>query len=91
MVERVARAICAEGVSCEVGSFSPDSRETLTGEPLWRSYVSSARAAIAALREPTEAMVEAAESRQLSVHEPLPAETAWRLMIAAALGESDGS
>ena len=95
MVERVARAICAEGVSCTVGSFSPDSRETLTGEPLWRSYVSSARAALAALREPTEAMSKAGDRAALAegAHDcEVRMSAVWRAMIATALGESgDGA
>ena len=85
MVERVARAMYA---------VIPDPKaaweESHWGQrAFFRAY---AAAAMAAMREPTAAMVEAAESRQLSVHEPLPAGTAWRLMIAAALGESgDGA
>ena len=58
MVERVARAIClADGED-------PDERcedwmQEFSG---WRGYVESARAAIAAMREPTEAMLEAGRS-----------------------------
>lgn len=60
MVERVARAICTEQPGCKIGGRSPDDRNTLRGTPLWMSFASEARAAIAALREPTEAMIDAA-------------------------------
>lgn len=51
MVEKVARAICvAEG-------FDPDSNET-SERPYWTTWEMHARAAIAAMREPNERMMD---------------------------------
>lgn len=49
MVERVARAICQP----PVGDYSGD----------WRDFIPEARAAIEAMREPTEGMLEAGSDR----------------------------
>jgi hypothetical protein len=52
MIERVARAICVDEYE------DPD--ELLdTNDPVWTDYISRARAAIEAMREPTDAMKEA--------------------------------
>jgi hypothetical protein len=55
MVERVARAIC------KADGRDPDSDFTSGNAtfPAWQAYQSRARAAIEAMREPTEAMIEA--------------------------------
>lgn len=88
MVERVARAIASkletnpdemiEDMSC-VGSH-----------PAWTEYEESARAAIEAMREPTEAMRDAggvvAGSRRDDPDCPT-AEAVWSAMISAALKE----
>lgn len=61
MVERVARAICEKSPACAIGNQRPDSRDTLSGDPLWMAFATMARAAIAAMREPTEEMVKEGE------------------------------
>ena len=81
MIERVARAICwANGMDPDL---------TLGGDGknfLWREYVSQARAAIEAMREPTKAMTESGAygSGEDSENAALGA---WGAMIAAALSE----
>jgi hypothetical protein len=57
IIERAARAICA------AGGQDPDARVNIVGAPdraLWEAYIPEARAAVAAMREPTEAMLNAA-------------------------------
>lgn len=66
MVERVARAIESECAGCDPRDFNP--------------FLAAARAAIAAIRDPTEAMVEAAEAS----YEVQPRKI-WRVMCVAAL------
>lgn len=70
-VERVARAICR--------SDHPGMSERLR-EFEWMAYIDSARAAIAALREPSEGMIDAAPDVHLST-------AIWTAMIDAALSE----
>ena len=66
MIERVARAMCAaDGGSQEVDVHH---------------YRDMARAAIAAMREPTEAMTR-------TLWTGIPPKAAWRTMIDAALGK----
>ncbi len=74
MVERVAGALfeAARGIKWE---YADDANRG--------GFLTEAQAAIAAMREPTEAMAEAAESWPESYG---PRET-WRLMIDAALKE----
>ncbi len=91
MVERVAAAF--------INSFSPgawDTMSMLTGgdaamEPRAR-VLRAARAAIAAMREPTEAMVDAAwdidACGREEAHIGSGAGPAWRAMIDAALSTS---
>jgi hypothetical protein len=82
MIERVARAICA-------ASGSPDPDEIWNGHPLWEEFSDDARAAIEAMREPTEPMMQAAESEAEAYfgngQERLEPEQVWRVMIDAAL------
>jgi hypothetical protein len=82
MIERVARAIF---IAAKENSSAS-----------WEGHIPEARAAIAAMREPTEEMMLAGERAD----EPLdsPAYTTWRAMIDAALkgnvgkpSESEGS
>ena len=53
MVERVARALC-EIDHLHLGG--PDAQTLVPGTPNWSFHVSAARAAIAAMREPTPEM-----------------------------------
>lgn len=77
-IEKVARAICAKD-----GRGAPDSPGETYGFPRWRQYEPHARAALEAVREPSDAMLEAA------AHEEDKKECAaiYRAMIGAALGD----
>lgn len=81
MVERVARAIYAN-------RFGPDGRECLMDEP-WHAAIDAARAAIAAMREPTAIMVQQGAKTIVAVtDEPRdfhPAKVAYQAMIDEAL------
>lgn len=55
MIERVARAICRAGISGPKDHL--DEQENRN----WRKFVPEARAAIKAMRDPTEAMLEAVD------------------------------
>ncbi|KKC27339.1 hypothetical protein WP12_04055 [Sphingomonas sp. SRS2] len=54
-MERAAKALC------ELDGNPPNA--TMDGKPLWRDYVPEVLAVVKALREPSEAMVEAAGER----------------------------
>jgi len=69
MVERVARELCR----CD--GYPEDLR--YEGKPMWASYVDRARNGIAAMREPTEAVLIA--GRCTTEH--------WARMIDAALND----
>jgi hypothetical protein len=99
MIERVARAICAAtDVTPENalgGPFfdAPDAPyyfgEPQQQAPRWKLYVPAARAAIAAMREPTPGMVEAGDDTAgtLAITHDYSAYGTWQDMIDAALGE----
>lgn len=80
MIERVARALATD-MEFEpdeiVSSFNPKFRV-----PRWMTFVDHARAAINAIREPSEVMVEAAWPNIM--HEN--ARDVWQDMVDAALG-----
>ena len=95
---RVARALCtADGVSPdailgvvpEVGSAPPAE----IAMPAWRSYIDKARAAIVAMREATNDMLDAGAFYFLSDREPGPtleaeqslARSTFRAMLEVAL------
>jgi hypothetical protein len=71
MVERVARALCKENAK------DPD--WPVAGTPYWKAYEREARAAIEAMRQPTEAM------RESGRHRPETMAEIWNTMITAAL------
>lgn len=87
MIERVARALVLSEFGCDPGTKARD------GRPLWEFHVGKARAAIAAMREPTEAMKEApdnagiADDDEYSIGE-FYAEQIWQAMIDAALAQN---
>jgi len=72
MIEQVARAICKTH-----GAFDPDT--LANGVAGWKYYVPEARAAIAAMREPTDEIKRDAGQSQ---HE------AYQVIIDAALKET---
>lgn len=60
MVERVARVLDPEGRDNPAESFyGDDGIKYLAGVPTWKRWEDLARAAIAAMREPTPAMIDA--------------------------------
>ena len=82
MVERVARAIC------EASGLNPDhnydpNQISRSDDVRWRLFIPHARAAIEALRDPTEDMANAAECA-----EPFSFEAMWKAAVDAALGEA---
>ena len=96
MVERVARGICSavagnpddvltlpgtETIRSDGGL--PVSRATVIETVRWRCHVVEARAAIAAMREPTDEMLEAGTDEATSGF----VSPVWRAMIDAALAE----
>ena len=74
MIELVARAICKTH-----GAFDPDA--LTNGVAAWRYYIPEARAAIAAMREPTNEIRRAGD-QTMSQHE------AYQAVIDAALKEN---
>lgn len=78
MIERVARAI-------EATMFAPHELP-ITGE-LHKRYLEAARAAIKAMREPTDEMVEAS-NREWDGRISHRSSGAWQAMIDAALGKT---
>jgi hypothetical protein len=72
MIERVARVLHA--------------RDDYDGYT-WHDYIPDARAAIAAMREPNEKMIDAGFKQQQIVLSK-PVEGLWQSMIDAALGET---
>ena len=73
MIERVARAICLSQTQ---------------SERVWQSFFPEARAAIEAMREPTEAM-RAAVREVGGIQAVAYANAAWPTMIDAALSEEE--
>lgn len=62
MVEKVARAICEDiwrDPDDATGGCSPSGVQLYEGEKAWTSFEELARAAIEAMREPTQAMCDA--------------------------------
>jgi len=79
MVERVARALCERcGVlPDDMAGGTWDGGSYAAGEPAWTTWKDDARAAIEAMRDPTEAMVTAGDS--------CVSRLVWRDMINEAL------
>lgn len=75
MIERVARALCDENKPFDMS---------------WESFIPEARAAILAMREPTDLMIEAADGPWCDDDRPSP-EHEYRAMIDAALIWPPGS
>ena len=98
IIERVARALCTAdgcspdaivGIVPEVLSVPPPD----IAMPAWRNYVDKARAAIVAMREPTDDMLEAGAFYFLSDRDAGPtldpernlARSTYRAMLETAL------
>lgn len=78
MIERVARAICA------ANREAPDSDLNNYGAPAWQMYVADAAAAIEAMREPSNEMIDAAAN----LPDVFGMGDEYRAMIDAALQEA---
>lgn len=98
MVERVARAIhdaeCTCGTWREPATkeqmstfFAPFSKTHYHSEDSIEGWVEVARAAIEAMREPTEAMLEIGGDTSIEEGEHIDERKAWRRMIDAALSD----
>lgn len=84
MVERVARAITA-GRLAENRNLTDDQRAQQV-ESFWRAYVSDAKIAISAMREPTQEQYDALCATD-KVWRDLTSEIVWKTYINAALKE----
>lgn len=94
MVERVAKALFRSRYFYpEHEAFWPDRLDELVNGPPFEAdgYRSMARAAIEAMREPTEEMKEAGSAFVYEAwgHGPTIAREAWQANIDAALGKVD--
>jgi hypothetical protein len=76
-IERVSRALC------QSAGHDPDGRQKISSgeEENWTFFVQGARAALQAMQEPTQAMIDAARDDILLAD----ASEVWRRMIATAL------
>lgn len=84
-VERVARAICA----AEVKRLGYAGDPAFFVEGFWRDHEPAARAAIEALREPSEGMEEAAMPVLSQYPDEGRPRAIWEAMISQALSETD--
>lgn len=75
MVERVARVICAQW----------GERDKAFIDKRWHLQIPVAQAVIAAMREPTEAMLDAGDIEIRGSHNNVCGLSVWQLMIDAAL------
>jgi len=98
IVERVARAIAQASGDITLAFHEPKPSDTPSIAMLKKADTEKAlrmaRAALEAIREPTEAMVEAGDAAQTETDGPYAGEQVamasfvpWRAMINAALGE----
>ena len=84
-IEAAARAICRAEHIVRYGSYHWRMGELdRRVEQHWEAHIPTSRAALAAIRDPSEAMIRAGEG------ETTP-EGCWSMMIDAALADYDGS
>jgi hypothetical protein len=91
MIERVARALAANSDFAQMTMATVEAREVYAGN-VWRMFVPKARVAIEAMREPTEAMLDAARDvtngQAFFANYPRKIDAmVHRSMIDAALGQ----
>lgn len=82
MIERVARAIA--------GKLDDNTPWKECGQGFRETCILLARAAIEAMREPTEAMLDAYSLTSMSWNDEAVAKSVWYPMIDAALKEHEG-
>lgn len=101
MIETVARALCVAAMydpdSCVQGSGGTGAVPDVCHRHKWQDYEPLAIAAIKAMGEPSEAMIEAALDANLDIYwgyradeRPGGPEDVWRVMLAAALTQEKG-
>jgi hypothetical protein len=82
MIERVARAICkSHGLHPDADAFK---HGALRHYPIWQTYEEDARAAVEALRVPTQAMLEAGQEAlpdPVNYNGPVDCIEPWDAMI----------
>ena len=99
VVERVARAICVERVARAIcramwGDDCPLMTAAAFEEEHWSQTLAEARAAIAAMREPTEAMLGAGQRPPRAPFRYVAEESLllrWQAMIDAALATTSAN
>lgn len=79
MIERVARVLCRFTWEAQFGKQDLDA----CVDQEWPNHTDAARLSIAAMRSPTEAMIQAA--RRSAPYDRDDVEEMWSIMIAAAL------
>ena len=84
MVDRVARALCKADALTLAWGDNRDARVDAYVKSEWMGWLDHARAAIAAMREPTAAMTHRAFRYADAVIRRADIEDAWRHMIDAA-------
>lgn len=98
-VEAAARALATQYLERKPNiDLTPDSIVTVTRNehgPYWMIFVADARAALAAIRTPTEGMIEAigtvlVRSGEKRSNAPVMAPVIWQAAIDAAMEETDG-
>lgn len=91
MVDRVARALCRVHFMRKQhsGACTQKERVDFLVNEYWRNHVDDARAAITALREPTDDMAEEGFQETGDPCWPENVKKAWRAMIDAALSEPE--
>jgi hypothetical protein len=86
MIERVARAMTEDFVNDQLDNIEINPRRY--ADDNWKSYASMARAAIEAMREPTDEMVDAGRIARMNVAGGYDGPSGWEAMIDAALKET---
>lgn len=89
MIERVARSLCARHYRDRYGKPSSDPHVQMNVDGNWHLFSEDARAAIEAMREPTDIMQSAGCQAIYHSDRDWRANAAYRAMLDAALGESD--
>lgn len=92
MIDRIAKVLCAD--AGEIGNMPTTYHPTV--DFVWQHYRVAARAVLEAMRDPTDAMVDAGDDQdgsgaEYSGYSTIPASAAahYRAMIDAALQEKE--
>lgn len=85
MIEKVARALCSKHYAARFDKPADDEHVQMNVNAGWHIFKEDARAAIEAMREPTEAMMRALRFYGMLDGDP---EEAWEKTILSALDPS---